>query len=215
MDNTSYQQQANELSKQLWAIANDLRGNMDASKFKNYILGTIFYRYLSERTESYMKEIILKSLDTTHRNTTILGIICFCLILGNIAQVYLSNYTLRKQTEEYTDLMLEQQPDIQEFPNRKLGRFSLTWYSPKELGKPEEKLRTSTGLKPKEGRTIAVDPKIIPYGSIVFIQGYGYFIAEDCGGAIKENRIDIYTNSHEYAIQQGRKVAQVWILGKI
>lgn len=58
MDNNSYQQQANELSKQLWAIANDLRGNMDASKFKNYILGTIFYRYLSERTENYMKEIL-------------------------------------------------------------------------------------------------------------------------------------------------------------
>ena len=58
MENTTYQQQANELSKQLWAIANDLRGNMDASKFKNYILGTIFYRYLSERTESYMKEIL-------------------------------------------------------------------------------------------------------------------------------------------------------------
>ena len=58
MDNTSYQQQANELSKQLWAIANDLRGNMDASKFKNYILGTIFYRYLSERTENYMKDIL-------------------------------------------------------------------------------------------------------------------------------------------------------------
>ena len=58
MDKATYQQQANELSKQLWAIANDLRGNMDASKFKNYILGTIFYRYLSERTESYMKEIL-------------------------------------------------------------------------------------------------------------------------------------------------------------
>ena len=57
-DNTTYQQQANELSKQLWAIANDLRGNMDASKFKNYILGTIFYRYLSERTENYMMEIL-------------------------------------------------------------------------------------------------------------------------------------------------------------
>ena len=58
MDNTSYQQQANELSKQLWAIANDLRGNMDASKFKNYILGTIFYRYLSERTEMYTQELL-------------------------------------------------------------------------------------------------------------------------------------------------------------
>lgn len=58
MENVSYQQQANELSKQLWSIANDLRGNMDASKFKNYILGTIFYRYLSERTENYMKQIL-------------------------------------------------------------------------------------------------------------------------------------------------------------
>ena len=43
-----------ELAKQLWAIANEFRGNMDASEFKNYILGLIFYRYLSERTEDYM-----------------------------------------------------------------------------------------------------------------------------------------------------------------
>lgn len=43
-ENNTYQSQANELSNKLWAIANDLRGNMDASKFKNYILGIIFYR---------------------------------------------------------------------------------------------------------------------------------------------------------------------------
>lgn len=57
-DSNTYQAQANELSQKLWAIANDLRGNMDASKFKNYILGTIFYRYLSERTESYMSDLL-------------------------------------------------------------------------------------------------------------------------------------------------------------
>lgn len=162
-----------------------------------------------------MKEVLIKSIKTTHRTTIILGIICFCLMITNVVQVYQSNHTLRKTQERFTDLMLEQQPDIQEFPNRKLGRFSLTWYSPKELGRPEEKLKTSTGLSPKEGRTIAVDPKVIPYGSIVYIQDYGYFIAEDCGGAIKENRIDIYTRSHEYAMQQGKKVANVWVLGKI
>lgn len=55
-----------ELAKQLWAIANDLRGSMDSSKFKNYILGTIFYRYLSERTEKYMNEI-LKNDGVTYR----------------------------------------------------------------------------------------------------------------------------------------------------
>ena len=40
-----------ELHAQLWAMANDLRGNMDASEFKNYILGLIFYRYLSDDLE--------------------------------------------------------------------------------------------------------------------------------------------------------------------
>ncbi len=52
------QKQSQELANKLWAIANDLRGNMDASKFKNYILGVIFYRYLSERTEKYMNELL-------------------------------------------------------------------------------------------------------------------------------------------------------------
>ncbi len=52
------QTQAAELSSQLWSIANDLRGGMDANEFRNYILGTIFYRYLSERTELYMQEIL-------------------------------------------------------------------------------------------------------------------------------------------------------------
>lgn len=55
-----------ELSKKLWAIANDLRGNMDSSKFKNYILGVIFYRYLSERTEEYMDDL-LKEDGITYR----------------------------------------------------------------------------------------------------------------------------------------------------
>jgi len=47
-----------ELAKQLWAIANEFRGNMDASEFKNYILGLIFYRYLSERTVNYMNDLL-------------------------------------------------------------------------------------------------------------------------------------------------------------
>lgn len=45
-----------QLHKQLWAIANDLRGNMDASEFKNYILGIIFYRYLSENLERIIEK---------------------------------------------------------------------------------------------------------------------------------------------------------------
>lgn len=58
--------QADELSKQLWAIANTLRGSMDSSKFKDYILGVIFYRYLSERTLDYMNNKVLKNDKTDY-----------------------------------------------------------------------------------------------------------------------------------------------------
>lgn len=163
-----------------------------------------------------MKEVMLKSIKHNTLTTGILATVCIGLVGLSIIQNIQYNKMLKQQTEKYTDLMIEQQPDITEFPNRKLGRFTLSWYSPKELGKTKpSELRTSTGTIPKEGRTIAVDPKVIPYGSIVYIQDYGYFIAEDCGGAIKQNRIDIFTASHEYAIQQGKKVTNIWVLGKI
>ena len=163
-----------------------------------------------------MKELLLKSLKHNTATTVILAIVCGGLIGLLGFQNIQFHKAIEQQTTKYTELMITQQPDIKEFPNRKLGKFSLSWYSPKELGKENaSQLRTSTGTTPKEGRTIAVDPKLIPYGSIVYIQDYGYYIAEDCGGAIKQNRIDIFTSSHSYAIQQGKKVASVWILGKI
>ncbi len=46
-----------DLKKALWAISNDLRGNMDATKFKDYILGIIFYRFLSYNIESAIKDL--------------------------------------------------------------------------------------------------------------------------------------------------------------
>lgn len=46
------------LAQSIWSIANELRGSMDASKFKDYILGVIFYRYLSVHTETYMNTIL-------------------------------------------------------------------------------------------------------------------------------------------------------------
>ena len=44
----------NTIASQLWAMANELRGNMDAGEFKNYILAFMFYRYLSEHQEKYL-----------------------------------------------------------------------------------------------------------------------------------------------------------------
>lgn len=54
--NEKQAKQQQELNSKLWAIANELRGNMDASEFKNYILGLIFYRYLSENLLTFVNE---------------------------------------------------------------------------------------------------------------------------------------------------------------
>nr|WP_263314569.1 type I restriction-modification system subunit M [Mammaliicoccus sp. Marseille-Q6498] len=59
------QQQA-ELQKKLWSIANDLRGNMDASEFRNYILGLIFYRFLSEKTEVQVEHLLNEDENLTY-----------------------------------------------------------------------------------------------------------------------------------------------------
>lgn len=72
---------------------------------------------------------------------------------------------------------------------------------------------TSTGTTPKWG-TIAVDPSVIPYGTKVYIPQFDkIFIAEDCGSAIKGNKIDIYMNDEESVKNWGRKTIDIYIVG--
>lgn len=72
---------------------------------------------------------------------------------------------------------------------------------------------TSTGAIPKAGRTLAVDPKVIPYGTKVYIPSLGgVYVAEDCGGAIKGNKIDIFMNTYSQCVSWGRRNIQVYIL---
>ena len=72
---------------------------------------------------------------------------------------------------------------------------------------------TSTGTTPKWG-TIAVDPSVIPYGTKVYIPQFGKtFIAEDCGSAIKGNKIDIYMNDEVSVKNWGRKTIDIYIVG--
>ncbi|REK69209.1 3D domain-containing protein [Paenibacillus paeoniae] len=73
---------------------------------------------------------------------------------------------------------------------------------------------TASGTRVKEGRTIAVDPKVIPIGWWVYIEGLGFRRAEDKGSAVKGNKIDIYFDSNNYATKFGKKTGYtVYILG--
>lgn len=69
---------------------------------------------------------------------------------------------------------------------------------------------TASGKKAKVRHTIAVDPRIIPLGSKVKIKGRWY-TAEDKGGLIKGNRIDIFMNSHKETVKFGVKRLRVKI----
>lgn len=68
---------------------------------------------------------------------------------------------------------------------------------------------TASGARAEAGKTIAVDPEVIPLGSAVIINGQEY-IAQDTGGAIQGQRIDIYCGSHEEALQRGVIKAEVY-----
>ena len=72
---------------------------------------------------------------------------------------------------------------------------------------------TSTLVKPVVGRTIAVDPRVIPYGSRVYIPALGKtFIAQDCGGGIKGNRIDIFMATEREARNWGVRIIEIEII---
>jgi len=71
--------------------------------------------------------------------------------------------------------------------------------------------RTATGYNPAVGM-VAVDPTVIPLGSKMYIEGYGYAWAADTGGAIKGNVIDVFLEEHSQAVNWGRKTVKVYIL---
>ena len=54
--NTKKEQERDELHRAIWAIADELRGAVDGWDFKNYVLGTMFYRYISENITSYIND---------------------------------------------------------------------------------------------------------------------------------------------------------------
>lgn len=70
---------------------------------------------------------------------------------------------------------------------------------------------TASGKRAKAGTTIAVDPKVIPYGTKVKINGHVY-IAQDTG--VSGKHIDIYFDSHEEALKFGKKKAVVYVKEK-
>ncbi len=86
-----------------------------------------------------------------------------------------------------------------------------TAYDAVSCGKKPGEARTATGAIAQRG-VIAVDPRVIPLGTRVYVEGYGYAIAADTGGAIKGNIIDVCMDSREESFAWGRRNVKVYIL---
>lgn len=92
-----------------------------------------------------------------------------------------------------------------------LGTFKITHYCNCSIccGQWAGMGLTSSGAKLQAGTTIAVDPNVIPYGTKVEINGHTY-IAQDCGGGVKRNHIDIYVPTHGEALSKGTYTVEVF-----
>ncbi|MBI3797987.1 MAG: 3D domain-containing protein [Deltaproteobacteria bacterium] len=83
-----------------------------------------------------------------------------------------------------------------------LGAFSIRAYT--HAHSPgETPNKTALGTDPAAGRTVAVDPRVIPLGSKIHIEGVGERIAEDTGGKIRGKRLDLFFPSAEACRQFG------------
>lgn len=126
----------------------------------------------------------------------------------------------KQETTIAPNEFVEQEKEIEQAQEREsLGVFQVTYYCPCEkccAVSPDG--ITASGTVATQGRTIAVDTRIIPMGAqvlLVYEDGaQAVYTAEDTGSAVKGNRLDVFMDSHEAALQCGVKNAEVFLLGE-
>ncbi|WP_290584742.1 3D domain-containing protein [Alicyclobacillus sp.] len=118
--------------------------------------------------------------------------------------------TALRRTKEVVAAFEQVQESPQRVVRRPLGEFTLTAYavSERSTGKrpssPDFGI-TYSGTRAQVGRTVAVDPRVIPIGTPLYIEGIGIRLAEDIGGAVKGHHIDILVPSDDIALRFGVK----------
>ena len=154
----------------------------------------LYFSMVDRKNEEY------KTLSTKYINEV-------CENIGLLSQ-------LEEKEEEISNLeskMQELEQALEEQPQwTSLGTFKITAYGIDCLGCTGI---TKSGTVPQTGRTIAVDPTVIPLGSKVMIDG-NIYIAEDTGGAIKGKIIDLFYNTEQESAEFGVQYFEVYILEK-
>lgn len=154
--------------------------------------------------------------------------ICFFIIVIDNQLINNKVDEIEKRVEEI-ELIIVEVPEVkpeveEELSLVSLGEFKLTaycsckkccgkWANNRPLDENgNEIVYGSIGERLTAGYSIAVDPDVIPYGTEVVINEKTYK-AQDCGGAIKGNEIDVYFDDHENALEFGVQYAEVFKAG--
>ena len=124
----------------------------------------------------------------------------------------ISEEPIKSKAEKETAESEEETTEIEEEQDNEITVVA-TAYCPCDECSEGYGAMTATGVKAQAGRTIAVDPSVIPYGTYVYLEDNEQtYVAEDCGGAINGNEIDIFFNTHAEVTEFGRREMTAFIL---
>jgi 3D (Asp-Asp-Asp) domain-containing protein len=175
-------------------------------------------------------------MDSPRHKDILFNTFIIVLLTLTLASVYILLYNTHidriqrqleiEDTRQMIDIMLREVKESREFregveqwlDKLNVGEFEASAYAPLDpdavegmcyIGDPRV---TATGARTTPGRTIAVDPDVIPMGTRVYIPGVGVRVAEDRGGLIRGNRLDLCMSSRAAALDYGRRrVMAVWL----
>ena len=114
------------------------------------------------------------------------------------------NERLNQDILEKDKIIKESESRIKELEKVKIISMEATAYTDDIASQGKWIGQTATGMKPQVG-VVAVDPKVIPLGTKLYVEGYGEAIAGDTGGAIKGKRIDLFMATRGQAMEYGRR----------
>ena len=155
----------------------------------------------------YGRKIVRGSAKVYRRRLVSSWLICFlvgfligCVLMSGIVHIFSCIDVVNAE---------EVAPVVYEPEKENLGVYKLTAYCAcrKCCGKTDG--ITASGVKAVQGVTIAADTRILPFGTEVIIDGHEY-IVQDRGGAIKGNRIDVYFDNHQDALNFGVKYKEIY-----
>ncbi len=170
-----------------------------------FVIGMIAGFSINDNIESVTTETTVSQETTTEKNPTVEETMETQETEAYVTKETAVQHTEPKTTEdELTTIKYEDIPKL-----RELGTFKLTAYCICEKCCGKNDGITASGVKATPYKTVAVDKSVIPLGTELYING-DYFVAQDTGGAVKGNVIDVCVSSHEEAENFGVHYAKVF-----